>query len=200
MAYYNGGASNDFYVGMEQQDFIYGNAGDDWLFGGSNNDYVYGGSGGDYVHGGQGVDHVDGGSGNDTVAGGPGGDWVYSGSGYDHFAIYYGDSGTTWATADSLMDYNRYTDYIEMSIAGTSSNYVEYTIGYNAGFDQAAGTAMFAFGSGYFWGNPNTNHCFITDGVNGYLFSDLNDDNVMDTGVEIRGLTSLDQFNWSDIV
>jgi Ca2+-binding RTX toxin-like protein len=200
MGYYYGNSGNNWMTGSAGSDVMYGYGGIDVLVGDGGDDSVYGDDGDDHLYGNEGDDVLSGGAGWDYLVGGTGADWVYSGSGYDYFAISYGESGTTWGSADSLMDYNRWYDYIDMNIAGTSSNYVELAIGYNAGFDQAAATAMFAFGSGYFWGNPNTNHCFITDGVNGYLFSDLNDDNVMDTGVDIRGLTSLDQFNWSDIV
>jgi Ca2+-binding RTX toxin-like protein len=198
--YYYGGSGADYLVGSGQQDVIHAGEGGDWVFAASGDDYVYGEGGRDYLAGGWGVDVLSGGTGNDTLNGGGDGDWIYTGDGGDQIVFHFGDSGTSWATADSVMDYDPMSDWVDADIAGTSRNYVEFTVPYNIGMDQAAGYAMFQFGSGGFWGNPNTNHCFVTDGVNGYLFSDLNGDHVMDSGLELQGIHSLNQFNWSDII
>ena len=47
-------------------------------------------------------------------------------------------------------------------------------------------------GSGFTFG-------FVTDGVNGYLFGNLNSDWVLETGIVLEGLTSLDDFDYSYI-
>ena len=48
--------------------------------------------------------------------------------------------------------------------------------------------------------DEDTWHVFVTDGKNGYLFTDNSGNDVIDSGIELRGLTSVNQFTYSDII
>ncbi|MBD2749754.1 calcium-binding protein [Microvirga sp. BT688] len=106
-------------------DYLIGGGGDDDLYGGADFDDLYGGSGFDFLSGGSGLDLLSGGSDGDLLSGGKGRDTLIGGSGKDEFFFKRGDSGLTTSTADTITDWNRFYDSIEMTIKGTSRNYRE---------------------------------------------------------------------------
>jgi hypothetical protein len=118
------------------------------------------------------------------------------------FVFQWLDSGTAYGTYDSIWDYNPYLDRIDSSIAGMPSNYREYTISYDAGFDAARVQAEMAMFYARYFDHTFLSHVFVTDGVNGYLFSDLVNpgDGTVDSAVSLAGITSVDQFDWWHIV
>ena len=53
------------------------------------------------------------------------------------------------------------------------------------------------------WAEDHTlgfDHVFITDGVNGYLFGDIDGDAWIETGIVLEGITSIDDFHYWDII
>lgn len=193
----SGGHAGDSLYGGADGDFIYGNGGDDYIDGGTGGDFLKGMADRDTIRGGSGVDTIDGGSGNDWIVGGADGDWLYGGSGQDIFTYETAfESGLTWATADTIMDYDPTFDYLNFPVAGTQFNYVETDVRaqtFEIARDWAAGQiahgARYAFASAADYGI----------GANGYLFADVDGNGTIDTGIELRGI-GLSQLNYTDII
>ena len=74
--------------------------------------------------------------------------------------------------------------------AGSATNYVEGAIGYNAGYLEARNLAE----------EQPVRYVFLTDGVNGYLFGDIDGDAWIETGIVLKGLTSINDFHYWDII
>jgi len=176
-----GGYDHDTIYGGFGDDYIIGGAGHDDLYGGADFDDLYGGSGLDYLSGGSGLDLLSGGSDGDLLSGGTGRDTLIGGSGEDEFIFKKGDSGLTTSTVDTITDWNRFSDSIDMTIKGTSRNYREIDT-------DAASIATAASDANYAYGNKSVRHVFLynTDIDRGFLVSDLNADGRFETGVVLK--------------
>jgi Ca2+-binding RTX toxin-like protein len=181
---------------------VYGRDGvDENLYGVANSlsaDYIYGFGGDDYINAYQGNDVIDGGSGHDVIRCGAGMDLMTGGADTDTFRFSPGDSGLGYNQADVIWDFNREDDWISFdNIYGTANTYVEYSFQsdgtYEGAYNQALSYAQQDIGGGIFT-------AFYTDGWDGYLFADSDLDGHVDTGIELRGLTSVDQFNYYDMI
>ncbi|MBJ6125746.1 calcium-binding protein [Microvirga splendida] len=183
---------DDIYGGYDH-DTIYGGYGDDYLIGGAGHDDLYGDSGFDDLYGGSGLDYLFGGSGEDLLVGGTGRDTLAGGTGEDYFTFKRGDSGLKTSTADTILDWNRSFDFIDMTIKGTRSNYREFET-------DAASIATAASDADYFYGDTNVRHVFLfnPDIDTGFLVSDLNADGLFETGVVLKkaGLASDMRFDY----
>jgi Ca2+-binding RTX toxin-like protein len=192
----DGYSSSDIIDGYDGDDLIYGWNGHDDIYGGYDHDTIYGGSGDDYLsggagwddlYGGSGLDYLSGGSGEDLLSGGTGRDTLSGGTGEDYFVFKRGDSGLTTRTADTITDWNRSFDFIDMTIKGTSRNYREVET-------DAASIATAASDADYLYGDTSIRHVFLfnPDTDKGFLVSDLNGDGLFETGVVLKnaGLAS----------
>ena len=178
---------DDLINGFEGNDILSGSFGDDTLFGGYGHDDLYGGSGWDDLYGGSGLDYLSGGSGDDLLSGGLGRDTLVGGTGEDLFVFTKGTSGLSTSTVDTITDWNRSDDWIDMTVRGTSANYRE------------AKTSATSIGSALIhaedlFPSASVKHVFLYNSKTdtGYLVSDLNSDGQFDTGVVLRnaGLAS----------
>jgi Ca2+-binding RTX toxin-like protein len=171
---------------------------------------IDGGNGQDRIGGGSAGDRLMGGAGDDHIAGYAGGDLMTGGSGADvfHYAHQSGDTGMTIAAADRITDFVSGTDKIDMEFAGTRlmlghhnyGNYAEAAIDFGAGFEAAEERAAYMLWP--YAPDPQNGrmYAFVTDGVNGYLFADLDHNGAADTALIFEGLTSTLQFAHTDIV
>jgi Ca2+-binding RTX toxin-like protein len=207
-----GGGGSDHLFGGDDGDYLYGENGSDDLNGGDGNDHLSGGDGSDSLSGGKGGDYLSGGDGSDDLSGGSGTDILIGGAGgdtfhFDAWNVVIDKNGAIEHQADSpksdpdhIVDFLPLKDEfdvlsfdeIDMPTAGTATNYIETEIGYNAGYLEALKWADGQIGEHWMFG-------FVTDRVNGYLFGDLNSDGILETGIVLEGLTSLDDFNHSFI-
>ncbi len=178
---------DDLINGFEGSDILSGNFGDDTLFGGYGHDDLYGGSGWDDLYGGSGLDYLSGGSGDDLLSGGLGRDTLIGGSGEDLFVFTKGTSGLSTSTADTITDWNRVYDTIDMTVRGTAGNYREAKASVTS-ISSALIRAEDLYPS------ASIKHVFLYNSKTdtGYLVSDLNSDGQFDTGVVLRnaGLAS----------
>ena len=194
--YFSGGGGNDYFLGASAADTAYGGSGNDELRGYSGNDYLNGGTGADNLYGGSGTDTLVGDTGSDHLYGGAGRDYLWGGTaGYrDDFHFAKGDSNSDSWSADTIYDWNRSYDYIDSSIAGTSSNYGE-----------AATSATSIEGARYQVEHSSLrseDHAFVYNAGTdtGYLLSDLDRNYTFETGVIIRGAGSASDMSHSDII
>jgi Ca2+-binding RTX toxin-like protein len=112
----HGGTGDDTLEGVGGQDQLFGEAGVDKLFGGNDDDTLQGGAGDDTLDGGADSDTLDGGADNDTLFGGTGKDSLTGGGGIDTFDFdATNESGTTVATADTIIGFVHLTDKIDLS-------------------------------------------------------------------------------------
>jgi hypothetical protein len=213
------GAGNDFI--MPTATAAYGAYGQDIVLGGEGDDLINynfstvkatidGGEGTDNLFGGSAADMIDGGAGDDRIGGNAGGDTMSGGSGSDTF-LYYGpgETGMTALTADRITDFTSGEDALDMPVLSMYylenhggghiiwDTYDEATIAYGAGFEaarEAAGEML------YDRNYHGRYYAFVTDGVDGYLFADLDRNGQADTAVILDGLTSTTQFQATDIV
>jgi len=169
---------NDRIYGGYDHDTIYGGVGNDYLSGDSGYDDLYGGAGWDDLYGGVGLDYLSGGSGRDTLVGG---------SGEDLFVFTRASSGLSSSTVDTITDWNRVYDTIDMTVRGTAGNYREHS------------TSATSIASALIWAEDlypsvSVKHVFLYNSRTdtGYLVSDLNSDGQFDTGVVLKnaGLAS----------
>jgi Ca2+-binding RTX toxin-like protein len=177
----------DLIFGYSGNDIISGSWGDDTIDGGSGHDDLYGGSGWDDLYGGSGLDYLSGGSGDDLLVGGSGRDTLVGGSGEDLFVFTKGSSGLSSSSADTITDWNRSDDWIDMTVRGTSSNYREHSTSATS-ISSALARAEDLYPS------ASIKHVFMYNSKTdtGYLISDLNSDGQFDTGVVLKnaGLAS----------
>lgn len=193
-------------------DYIYSGSGNDRLNGGGGNDTLNGGAGNDIIHGdlaqggtghdqllgNLGSDSLYGDGGDDHLQGGRDGDWLSGGAGVDTFVIATGDSGLAWETADTILDFNRAWDWIDLPVAGTPSNFVSGTF-ITTGYTYHDVFAE-AYHASFSMGSYLTKLVFLTDGQDGYLFADTDPSYGFDTGVQLLGLTSVNDLRYWDIV
>ena len=182
-----GGTGSDLCVGGDGRDIIYGEEHGDQLYGGDDQDFLYGGTGNDALYGDEG---------HDILTGEAGMDYLTGGAGYDTFEFKlqnaqngYTDSKVT--DPDHIMDFNPVDDWLDMPIVGSSANYIEkqipgLTIG--SGYDDAKDWAKDHM-------TGNIRYVFVSDGVNGFLFGDLNANGIMETGIVMHGLTNISDFD-----
>jgi Ca2+-binding RTX toxin-like protein len=200
----DGGDGDDQLYGNGSGDTISGGAGLDWAEGGDGKDYIYGGdyidylfgdAGNDYLYGDAGNDVLDGGADHDVLTGGAGRDFMTGGPGLDtfKFEIPNGWTDSKVSDPDHVQDFDAAWDWIDTPTAGTPSNYVETMIAYDFGYDLAK-----SFGNYYI--SEGARYAFITDGVDGYLFGDLNGNGTCETGIVLKGLTSVDDFDYWAII
>lgn len=89
---------------------------DDIVVGNAVNNNIYAGAGNDSIAGLAGNDTLDSGSGNDTLTGGQGADLLTGGTGQDIFKFINSvDSGLTLTTRDTITDFARGSDKIDLS-------------------------------------------------------------------------------------
>jgi Ca2+-binding RTX toxin-like protein len=176
-------------------DTIYGGFGDDYVIGGAGHDDLYGGAGFDDLYGGSGLDYLSGGSGDDLLSGGTGRDTLAGGTGRDEFVFRKGDSSPTTSMADTIMDWNRSFDFIDMTIKGTSRNYREVET-------DALSIATAASDADYLYGDTSIRHVFLfnPDTDKGFLLSDLNADGFFETGVVLRNAGLASDMNYLLII
>ena len=199
-----GGGGSDTLFGDDGIDWLEGGDGNDRLWGGYDNDVLSGNADQDRLTGGPGNDILNGGAGNDILFGNSGRDRMTGGSGFDGFlfdfeTVFDGEvqihtTDSKVSDPDHIVDYDTNFDWIEMTTAGAATNYIETTLGYNAGYLAAKSWAETWMPSG-----PGFKFGFATDGVNGYLFGDLNVDGHVETGIVLEGLTSTSDFHYWDI-
>jgi Ca2+-binding RTX toxin-like protein len=177
---------DDIWGGWDN-DALYGGFGDDYLVGGAGHDDLFGGADFDDLYGGSGLDSLFGGSGEDLLSGGTGRDTLSGGTGDDFFVFNKGDSNPTTSTADTITDWNKSFDFIDMKIKGTRSNYREVET-------DARSISTAASDADYFYGDTSVRHVFLfnPDTDTGFLVSDLNADGLFETGVVLKkaGLAS----------
>lgn len=207
-----GGAGND-YIGASSSgrfgyyghDEVHGGTGNDTLdfaktgsqvtlYGDDGNDMIFGGSGGGRLDGGAGDDFIAGGKGSEVIVGGRGVDDLFGGGGADTFAFRGAvDTGRTAASADTIYDFRTGLDHVQWDGIDTKGHAATFSAIQTplVGFDHALGEADANGGGKTF--------VFVDDGLNGYLFADVNHDGHMDAGVILAGLTSSDQLRGGDL-
>jgi Ca2+-binding RTX toxin-like protein len=191
---YGWGGDDDIY-GDWGHDALYGGFGDDYLIGGAGHDDLFGGADFDDLYGGSGLDSLFGGSGEDLLSGGTGRDTLSGGTGEDEFVFKRGESGLTTSTADTITDWNRSFDFINMTIKGTRSNYGEVET-------NAASIATAASEADYWYGDTSVRHVFLynPDIDRGFLVSDLNADGLFETGVVLKNAGFASDMNYLLII
>ncbi len=185
---------DDIYGGYDH-DTIYGGGGDDYLIGAAGHDDLYGGSGFDDLYGGSGLDYLSGGTGDDLLSGGTGRDTLIGGAGEDYFVFKKGESGLTTSTADTITDWHKSFDSIDMTIKGTRSNYREV-------MTDAVSIATAASDADYLYRDTSVRHVFLfnPDTDTGYLVSDLNADGLFETGVVLKNAGLASDMNYLLII
>ena len=172
-------------MGNEDDDHLFGNSGDDVIAGGSGDDTIEGGAGNDLILGDSYLD----GNNDDGV------DTLSGNGGYDTFMFNMINGWTEsdkW-NPDTIKDFWWYYDAIMMPVAGTSANYIETALGYNVGYLDAMNWAETHM-------SGDDRYAFVTDGVNGYLFGDLNGNGTVETGIVLEGKTTINAFGYWDII
>jgi serralysin len=101
-----GGSGADVIRGNDAHNFLAGGLGNDLLFGGVGNDYLAGDGGTDTIFGDAGIDEIEGNGQRDVLFGGVGND------DFNYFAL--SDSGKNSATRDSIRDFTRGQDDIDL--------------------------------------------------------------------------------------
>ncbi len=185
---------DDIYGGYDH-DTIYGGFGNDYLSGSFGHDDLYGDAGHDDLYGGSGLDYLSGGSGEDLLSGGTGRDTLIGGAGEDYFVFKRGDSGLTTSTADTITDWNRSYDFLDMTVRGTATNYRE------------ASTSATSIGAALIraedlYPSVSVKHVFLYNSRTdtGYLVSDLNSDGAFDTGVVLKNAGLASDMSYSYII
>jgi hypothetical protein len=99
---------------------------------------------------------------------------------------------------DIIFDFNGDYDSIDAPVPGTPENYSEAMILW----DPSTGDVSFAAAHAYAALNddPALNYVLVTDGVTGYLFGDTVGDGALDFGVRFHSMTSLNQFDYDNII
>ena len=186
---------DDLINGFEGDDILSGSFGDDTLFGGYGHDDLYGGSGWDDLYGGSGLDFLSGGSGDDLLSGGLGRDTLIGGSGEDLFVFTKGTSGLSTSTADTIRDWNRLDDWIDMTVKGTAGNYREAKT-------TATSISAALIRAEDLFPSAKIKHVFLYNSKTdtGYLVSDLNSDGQFDTGVVLKNAGLASDMNYTYII
>lgn len=195
--YFHGGYGNDTFWGGNGGEYVYGGDHNDQLYGMNGNDYLNGNEGNDSLIGGNGRDQLYAGTGSDRLSGGSEADTLDGGfdTSTDYFQFTRGDSNAVTGQADTIHNWDVRYDYIDSTIAGTSSNYREAATSFTS-IDNAR------------WQVENTSSLRTGDHVllynaqtdTGYLLSDLDRNFTFETGVVIKGAGAASDMNWSDII
>lgn len=173
-----------------------GEGGNDLFQGGRRTDNAFGGIGNDTLAGAGGDDFLSGDAGNDRLIGGVGSDWLKGGEGIDHFVFSRGESPSAPYASDTIFDWDVNFDYIDSSVRGTQSKYVEFETNHTsiAYIQRDLSSSVLSTKDHVFAYNKATD--------TGYLLSNL--DNVggqaFETAVIIKGAGSAADMNWSDII
>lgn len=170
-----GHAAGDRFSGIIAVD---GSAFNDSLTGNSGDNWVIGKAGHDRLHGLAGKDRVDGGAGNDFIQGGGGRDSLIGGAGSDRFDFNATSESTATATGrDTIYDFNRASDVIDLSTIDASSrssgNQAFKWIG-TAGFHKQAGELH-----------------FVRSGTSVLVEGDVNGDGRADMQIHVASLSAL---------
>jgi len=170
----------DVLVGLGSDDTINGFGGPDILLGMGGHDVINGGFGDDFINGGAGWD---------TLTGG---------AGRDNFFFSKHESGSHFATADVITDFNDNEDRISLgSYTGKSSEYMETMVRDSGNHEQNFDLAR-SFAAHHI-GEDGIRVVFASDHHDGYLFADIDGNGVMDTGIELKGLNDLTDFSWRQL-
>jgi Ca2+-binding RTX toxin-like protein len=185
-----------------ETDWLFGEDGDDKLYGDNGDDFLYGGDGWDELAGNEGNDLLDGGSGNDVLSGGPGSDWLTGGSDYDTFEYIFAGSESPADDPDQIMDFTDTQDLIDVGEAGEPFwdpwvSYAEDTIS-SGGYDSAKVHAVSLLNGGLL--EESHTFVFVTDGIDGYLFADFMENGTLDMGIILKGLASVSDFDFNNII
>ncbi len=174
------GAGNDTYTGGALKDDVYGGTGADTINGNAGNDLIYGYLEADTIKAGAGADNIIGGAARDSLMGGS---VVGGNDGARDYFIYSAitDSGSAFATADVIWDFNAGTaataDRILLAAidakSGTATNDAFTWIG-TAAFSGVAGQLRQATNSGFT-----------------VVYGDVNGDRVADIAIDIYGIKTL---------
>ena len=210
-AIYGGGGNDTIYGNNDyphdgsnpaETDWLFGEGGDDKLYGDNGDDFLYGGDGWDELYGNEGNDWLDGESGNDVLSGGAGSDWLTGGSGLDRFKYLFGGDESSVDDPDQIMDFTDIHDLIDVAEADPftdpSVSYAEGTISYGGGYNDAKVLAVSLLNGGSL--EESNTFAFVTDGIDGYLFADFAENGTLDMGIILKGLTSLSDFDFNNIV
>lgn len=191
----NGGAGKDRLIGRAGDDRLLGGTGDDDLRGGTGEDNLLGDLGKDFLQGGSGTDRLNGGEGRDVLDGGLGQDFLKGGPEFatrDDFVFAIGKSNSDSDEVDTILGWAN-VDRIVSDVAGTAANYIEHSTVFTTieeVKDHAEST------------HTDDQHVFLWNSAidTGYLVSDLNNDNIFETGVILNGAGSGADFDWSNII
>jgi Ca2+-binding RTX toxin-like protein len=178
------------------------------------NDELIGSTGRDSLIGGSGSDTLIGGAGDDTLIGGIGatgrewpanvgdpsiigkGDLLSGGEGSDVFVFDLStDTGSTWATADTITDFASGVDNFDVSTAaGTNSNFVAAN---GSGFTDEASTLVAAQSA-----LDGTTQYYLAYNVagNAYLYYDADGRDGGEAVIKLSGLVNATDFHYSDII
>jgi Ca2+-binding RTX toxin-like protein len=192
-----GGSSGDKLYGGDEHDQLFGNLGNDRLEGGEGSDNLFGSWGADLLFGQAGFDWLEGGGDSDVLDGGADKDWLTGDWGNDifRFGLSNGVSDTNVDKPDELMDFWKDEDHVDLPISGTASNYTELFINYGAGYDNAKPLADTWIGS-----DTGFRYMFITDQVDGFLFADFDGSGTVDSGIVMKGMNNLADFDHLHII
>lgn len=157
---------------------ITGTPGDDTIGTGSGNDVLFGEAG---------DDTLDGGAGNDIIRGGLGADSMTGGTGSDTFTVFFGESGITETTADTITDFSTGEDSLRIGVELEGFNAVDGGK-YNdfAAFKAAADSAIGDGGGdveAFFAWN-------VADSGDGWLAIDIDGDDGVDAVIKLEGLST----------
>lgn len=196
----NGGSGDDRLIGALGDDRLLGGTGEDDLRSGGGDDFLNGGLGDDFLSAGIGTDQLNGGQGRDVLDGGQGQDFLKGGPEFavrDDFVITIGKSDSTNALVDTILDWSN-VDRIVSDIAGSSANYGEHSATSGSTVVTDIQTARMDAEQSH----TDKTHMFYWDTATdtGYLVSDLNNDNVFETGVVLNGAGAALDFNFANII
>lgn len=196
----SGGSGNDRLVGGAGDDRALGGIGDDDVRGGGGDDFLLGEIGEDTLLGGTGTDQMNGGQGRDLLDGGLGQDFLTGGPEFavrDDFVFAIGKSNSTNDQVDTVLDWTK-VDRIVSDIAGTAANYGEHSSTSGGVTITDIETARADAEQNH----TNKTHMFFWDSSTdtGYLVSDLNNDNLFETGVVLNGAGAGSDFDFTNII
>jgi hypothetical protein len=187
---------DDTIIAYGDIDTVYGGDGNDQIYGGDDLDHLFGEANNDYIFGEGGPDQISGGDGTDFICGGEDADLLSGGDQADVF--YFAALDSDPMDPDHIWDFRGFGPvaprglgaYDKIAVdgpGGTFSNYFELSIGYDQGYYAARSAAV-----DQMWGTTDPlRYVFVTDGVDGYLFADTNNDGLIENGIVLVGLNSL---------
>jgi Ca2+-binding RTX toxin-like protein len=209
------GSGNDALIGGDDEDQLRGGAGNDELWGGRGpdelatdpeyaGDWLLGEEGNDRLFGGADKDFLDGGRGDDVLIGGRGADVMRGDEGNDTFLFNHNwREGNEPSISDSMPGLQS-MDHIEDFISGKDmllfTGHAAGEDGVNYGEMDVSGdfSTVLSAAAGIIGGGAT--YAFVADGLNGFLFVDMNGDSVVDLGVMLASLRNTSMFAASDIV